>query len=166
MALTAQEQAAYAALAAEKVNTGSGYGKTDFWCVACIVSAANAIVRISSCYKAGKSGGGSTPKWFWGVEKANKFSCNDSECKVLNDLEVQGGGAISAVGNRLVTYGYHGPCGSCKRVIAEFRNYYGIPASILYLKDVETVKSDVWPNGTQYGWSDAVREGNLWVGRF
>lgn len=166
MPLTAQEQHAYDELVSQKTNTGSEYGKTDFWCVACIVSAAPATVRISSCYPAGQTGGGSTPNWFWEVGGANKFSCNDSECKVLSDLEAQGGGAITAVGNRLVTYGDHGPCGSCKKVIAAFRKYHNIPATILYLSEVETIKSGVWPNGTQYGWDDAVKDGNLWVRRF
>ena len=166
MALTAQEQVALTALQTEKVNTGAGYGRTDFWCVACVIDNLNQVVRQSACYPAGKSGGGATPSWFWGVKDANKFSCNDSECKVLNALESVGGGAINTAGNLLVVYSDHGPCGSCKKVIATFRKYYGIPVTIIYCQQVEKIVSNIWPKGTQYGWDDATKEGELWVRRF
>lgn len=166
MALSTQEQTGLTAMQTAKVNTGAAYGKTDFWCVACIVNGANAVTRISSCFPAGKSGGGTYPSWFWGVKGHNEYSSNDSECKVLNDLECLTGGTIATAGNRLVMYGDHGPCGSCKKVLAAFRAYYAIPASVLYVQDVETIKSATWPNGTQYGWSDAVKEGNVWARRF
>lgn len=165
--LSAQEQEALTALAAEKGNTGSGLGARDFWCVGCIIAADNTIVRQSMCYRAGNTGGGAAPEWFWGINGRNDWSSNDSECKVLAGLEAAPGGAINGAGNRLVMYSAKGPCGSCKKVIKEFRRpaRHPIPQTIIFVEATYNIPaSHQWRNGTTYGWEDAQREDGTMVG--
>jgi hypothetical protein len=172
----AMDEDAYNALQTGKSHSATAFRTNDFWCIGCIVDQNGGIVAISNCYSAGQSADW-TPSWFDSVADVNKASRNDSECKVLCDLE-NGGQVhlinatdVAATNNRLVMYGSYGPCGSCKRVIASFRKHYRITATILYVEKKIKVVSAIWKNGTEYGWDTAAAEQTtsgvkLWVQRF